>query len=52
MYAGELPRTSPEAQGMDSGKIIELLDSLTSIPQTELHSLTVLRHGKDRKSVV
>lgn len=45
MYAGELPRTSPEAQGMDSGKIIKLLDSLTSIPQTELHSLTVLRHG-------
>lgn len=45
MEAGELPRTSPEAQGMDSGKVIELLDSLTSIPQTELHSLTVLRHG-------
>ena len=44
-YSFELPRTSPEAQGIRSEKVIELLDSLTSIPQTEIHSLTLLRHG-------
>ena len=43
--AYELPRTSPEAQGLESGAVIALIDSLMSMPQAELHNITVMRHG-------
>lgn len=44
-WAYELPCTSPEAQGLESKAVGALIDSLMSLPQAELHNLTVLRHG-------
>lgn len=41
----ELPRTSPEAQGLESRAVSNLIDSLMSMPQAELHNITILRHG-------
>lgn len=42
----ELPRSTPEAEGVPSHAISTLLDSLFSIPQTDIHSVMVMRHGK------
>ena len=42
--SNELPRTSPEAQGIHSEGIVSFLDSITENPG-ELHSLIVARHG-------
>lgn len=42
----ELPRSTPEAEGVPSKAIIALFDSLTTLPQTDIHSVMVLRHGK------
>ena len=43
--AGNLPRTTPEAEGIPSSVITALFDSLMSLPDTEMHSIMVLRHG-------
>lgn len=43
--AGNLPRTTPEAEGIPSSVITTLFDSLMSLPDTEMHSIMVLRHG-------
>ena len=43
---GDLPRSTPEAEGIPSKAIFTLFDSLTSLPKTEIHSVMVLRHGK------
>ncbi len=43
---GELPRSTPEAEGIPSKAVYTLFDSLTSLPRTEIHSVMVLRHGK------
>lgn len=42
----ELPRSTPEAEGVQSAAITALFDSLTALPKTEIHSVMVLRHGK------
>lgn len=42
----ELPRSTPEAEGVPSQALINLFDSLISLPKTEIHSIMVLRHGK------
>lgn len=42
----ELPRSTPEAEGVPSKAIITLFDSLTALPKTDIHSVMVLRHGK------
>lgn len=42
----ELPRSTPEAEGIPSRAVIALFDSITSLPQTDIHSVMVLRHGK------
>lgn len=42
----ELPRSTPEEQGVPSEAIIALFDSLNSLPKTEIHSVMVIRHGK------
>lgn len=41
----ELPRSTPEAEGIPSRAVSTLLDSLMALPQTDIHSLMVLRHG-------
>ena len=42
----ELPRSTPEAEGIPSAAISMFLDSLTSYPHSDIHSVMVLRHGK------
>lgn len=42
----ELPRCTPEEQGVPSKALIELFDSLHAIPGTDIHSMIVMRHGK------
>ncbi len=42
----ELPRSNPEAEGVESGLIMEFFDGLMKLPQTEIHSVMVMRHGK------
>ncbi len=42
----ELPRTSPEEQGVPSKALVELFDSLHFMPGTDIHSMIVMRHGK------
>ena len=42
----ELERSIPEVEGVPSGALIALMDSLTGLPKTDIHSVMVLRHGK------
>lgn len=42
----ELPRSTPEAEGVPSKAIMALFDSLTTLPRTDIHSVMVIRHGK------
>ncbi len=42
----DLPRTSPEAVGIRSAQVTAFFDSLLAYPQTEIHSVIVMRHGK------
>ena len=42
--AGELPRSEPEAQGMDSGAILAFLDAIAA-SKHEFHSFMGVRHG-------
>ena len=43
---GGLERSIPEKEGVSSEKIIALFDSLMAFPDTEIHSVMVLRNGK------
>ena len=42
----ELPRSTPEEQGVPSRALINLFDSLHTMPQTDIHSMIVMRRGK------
>ena len=42
----ELPRSTPEEQGVPSGAIVALFDSLHALPLTDMHAVVVMRHGK------
>lgn len=42
----DLPRTSPEAVGLRSAQVSAFFDSLLAMPQTEIHSVIVMRSGK------
>lgn len=43
---GDLPREAPETVGIRASSIVGLIDSLVALPQTSIHSVMVLRHGK------
>lgn len=43
---GDLPRSTPEEQGVPSAALTALFDSLLAIPRTDIHSVMVLRHGQ------
>ena len=43
---GELPRSTPEAEGMDVGLLNSLYEGLKARPDVDIHHLMVLRHGK------
>ena len=42
----ELPRSTPEEQGVPSSAVAELFDSLSALPLTDMHGVIVMRHGK------
>lgn len=42
----ELQRSTPEVEGVASAAIGTLFDSLMALPQTDIHSVMVIRHGK------
>lgn len=42
----EIPRSIPEEQGVPSGALVELFDSLHFMPGTDIHGMIVMRHGK------
>lgn len=42
----ELPRSTPEEQGVPSRAVIALFDSLSALPLTDMHGVIVMRHGK------
>ena len=43
---GELPRSTPEEQGVSSELIKHFIDTLTRLPEVDVHHLMILRHGK------
>lgn len=43
---GELPRSTPEEQGVSSELVKSLVNSLTRLPDVDIHHLMILRHGK------
>ena len=43
---GELPRSTPEEQGVDSRMLKHLYKKLSDLPEVDIHHLMVLRHGK------
>ena len=42
----ELPRATPQSQGVSNKQLHNMFDSLMSLPDTEIHSVMVARHGK------
>ncbi len=42
---GDLPRTTPAADGISTQAVINMMDSLLALPDCEIHHLMVLRHG-------
>lgn len=44
--AHDLERSTPEAEGIPSDRVIAFFDSLMSVPGVDIHSTMILRHGK------
>jgi CubicO group peptidase (beta-lactamase class C family) len=42
----ELPRSTPEEQGVPSKALVALFDSLHALLLTDMHAVVVMRHGK------
>ena len=43
---GELPRSTPETEGVDIALLNRFYHKLTTLPDVDVHHLMVLRHGK------
>ncbi len=43
---GELPRSTPEAEGVDSTLLNHFYHKITTLPNVDIHHMMVLRHGK------
>lgn len=43
---GELPRSTPEEQGVSSELVKSFIRHLTNLPDVDVHHLMILRHGK------
>lgn len=41
-----LPRSTPAQEGVDPNAIIAFVDSLMTVPDTDIHHVVVVRHGK------
>lgn len=43
---GDIPRSTPAEQGVEPKAVLEFLQALNSVPETEIHHVMVARHGK------
>lgn len=43
---GDLPRATPESQGVSSKFLLQMLDTLMGQTDTDIHGIMILRHGK------
>lgn len=41
----EIPRATPESQGILSKSVIAFFDSMMTTPKTDIHSIMIMRHG-------
>lgn len=42
----DLPRSTPEAEGIKSQAVSKMFTTLTALPNTDIHHVMILRHGK------
>ena len=43
---GDLPRSTPAAEGISTQAVIDMMDSLIALPECDIHHVMVVRHGK------
>ncbi len=43
---GDLPRSTPAAEGISTQAVINMMDSLLGLPECDIHHVMVMRHGK------
>ena len=43
---GDLPRSTPAAEGISTQAVIDMMDSLMALPECDIHHVMVVRHGK------
>ena len=43
---GDLPRSTPAAEGISTQAVIDMMDSLMALPECDIHHVIVMRHGK------
>ena len=43
---GDLPRSTPAAEGISTQAVINMMDSLMALPECDIHHVMVMRHGK------
>ena len=43
---GDLPRSTPAAEGISTQAVINMMDSLLALPECDIHHVMVVRHGK------
>ena len=43
---GDLPRSTPAAEGISTQAVISMMDSLMALPECDIHHVMVVRHGK------
>lgn len=46
MYKKELPRVSPESEGISSARLLEMIRRMEACPHTEMHGIMIARHGR------
>ena len=42
---GDIPRSTPAEQGVDPQAVLDFLQALNAVPETELHHVMIARHG-------
>ena len=43
---GDLPRSTPAQEGINTQAVIDMMDSLMALPECDIHHVMVVRHGK------
>lgn len=43
---GDLPRSTPAAEGISTQAVIDMMESLLALPECDIHHVVVMRHGK------